>query len=267
MRHWTRLGAGAVVLAGALALFASPRGLVAGRAQAGLAPSVQIANTAMFGPILTDSSGLTLYTWVLDQPSVSNCYDSCANFWPPALVDGAAVAPAGLPGKLGTTVRTDGTTQLTYDGRPLYRYVRDTEPGMITGDGSLSSGGLWPVATTGAVSPTVQLTQNAELGYILTDSKGMTVYTWANDAPDQSMCNDACANAWPPALVSGNLVDGAGLSRVLGTIQRADGSTQLTFNHQPLYTFRRDMQPGDMTGQGSNGFGGAWSVAVMKVTP
>lgn len=272
MRHWTRLGAGAIALTCALALFGSPRGLMAGSSQAGFPPSVRVLNTAMFGPILVDKDGYALYTWVLDQPPSSGCYDTCATFWPPATVEGAVVPPAGLPGRLGTTARTDGTVQLTYNGRPLYRWMRDTEPGMITGDGSLSSGGLWPVATTGAVTPAVQLGQNQQFGYILTDRNGMTLYTNANDPQDQSACSDACTAAWPPLLVSGNLASGtlivgAGLSRVLDTIQRADGATQVTFNHQPLYTFRRDMQPGDATGQGSTGFGGAWSVAVMKVTP
>lgn len=229
--------------------------------------SLKVADTEMFGPILTDKDGMTLYTWVKDEPGVTNCYDACATSWPPATVEGEVMTPPDLPGMVGTTIRNDGAMQLTYNDWPLYRWQRDTAPGQITGDGSLSAGGLWPVATTGAVMPAVMLTKHERLGYILANGSGMTLYTWEGDQPEESTCYDNCANAWPPVLVDGKLTVGAGLSRVLGTATRRDGSIQATFKKMPLYTFRRDTQPGDTNGEGLTGFGAPWSIAVMQVFP
>ncbi len=231
------------------------------------APSVSVVDTEKFGPILVDRNGMTLYTWVVDHPGESTCYDSCVSLWPPALVQGPAVAPPGLPGRLGTTQRTDGTTQLTYNDWPLYLYARDAAPGEITGDGSLSSGALWPVATTGAVKAAASMGSHPRLGSVVVDANGMTLYTWDADSPDTSTCYDACATAWPPVLVDGKLIVGAGLSRVLGTTTRDDGTIQATFRNMPLYTFRRDEAPGEVNGEGSTGFGSPWQVAILQILP
>jgi predicted lipoprotein with Yx(FWY)xxD motif len=242
----------------------------AGQNQAGAATSVQVMNTPKFGPVLTDSNGYVLYTFALDQPGTSNCYDTmdCATRWPPVTIQGAVVAPPGLPGTLGTTIRQDGSTQLTYNGWPLYSYSPPTGPGSSTGDGSYAfSGGLWLEAATGAVTPTIQLAPQQQGQYVVTDSNGMTLYTHSNDPRDQSLCTDACATPWPPASVNGDLIVGPGLSRVLDQITRADGTVQATLNHHPLYTFARDKQPGDENGQGINAFGGQWSVATVSATP
>jgi predicted lipoprotein with Yx(FWY)xxD motif len=228
---------------------------------------VKVADNDTFGPILTDANGMTLYTYIPDDGGPSKCYDACATSWPPANVDGNAVSPGGLPKTLATTTRTDGSKQLTYDGWPLYRYARDTEPGQTAGDGSLGAGGLWPVAQTGSVTPTVMFAKHPRLGYLLTDSKGITLYTWEADKPKESTCYEACANAWPPVLVQGKFIVGAGLSRLLGTTMRNDGTTQVTYKDMPLYTFRRDMAPGDTNGEGSTGFGALWPVALLQVTP
>jgi predicted lipoprotein with Yx(FWY)xxD motif len=236
-----------------------------GPAVAQNAPSLGVMDTDKFGPVLVDRDGMTLYTWVLDEPGVSTCYGACVNTWPPALIDGPVVAPPGLPGRLGTTARTDGTTQLTYNDWPLYRYARDAAPGEIGGDGSLSSGGLWPVATTGAVAPSVKMAApNGDMA-VLTDASGMTLYTWAGDEPGMSACTGGCTTAWPP-VVADKLVVGPGLSRVLDTILRDDGAMQVTFNGMPLYRFARDAAPGDMNGEGINGFGAVWSIAMLQVS-
>jgi predicted lipoprotein with Yx(FWY)xxD motif len=231
-------------------------------------PSVKVADNATFGPILTDTNGMTLYTYIPDDGAgTSKCYDACATSWPPATIQGDVAAPSGLPKTLATTTRTDGTKQLTYDNWPLYRYARDTEPGQTTGDGSLGAGGLWPVAQTGAVAPTVMMSKHSRLGYILTDSKGLTLYTWEADRPKESTCYEACANAWPPVLVQDKMIVGAGLSRLLATTARNDGTTQVTYKDLPLYTFRRDMQPGDTNGEGSTGFGALWVIPTVQVVP
>jgi predicted lipoprotein with Yx(FWY)xxD motif len=91
--------------------------------------------------VLTNSKGLTLYLFVPDTPTSSKCYGSCAAYWPP--VFGAPKAGAGVTGTLGTIRRTDGTTQATYDGHPLYTYIGDSAPGQATGNNINLNGGLW----------------------------------------------------------------------------------------------------------------------------
>jgi len=91
--------------------------------------------------VLTNAKGLTVYWFAADTPGKSNCNGSCAAYWPP--VTGAASAPAGIPGKIGTITRSDGSTQLTYNGRPLYTYVGDSAPGQARGNNLNLNGGLW----------------------------------------------------------------------------------------------------------------------------
>jgi predicted lipoprotein with Yx(FWY)xxD motif/plastocyanin len=83
---------------------------------------------------LVDAKGMTLYLFLNDTPNTSNCYDACAQNWPPLLVTGSPVAGDGLDGaKLGTTARTDGTTQVTYNGWPLYYFAADKLAGDTNG--------------------------------------------------------------------------------------------------------------------------------------
>lgn len=103
--------------------------------------------------VLTNATGLTLYWFVPDTSTKSNCNGSCAQIWPP--VNGPATAGAGVTGKLGTITRSDGSTQATYDGHPLYTYTADTAPGQANGNGINASGGVWHEMTaSGAAAPT-----------------------------------------------------------------------------------------------------------------
>lgn len=91
-------------------------------------------------------------------------------------------------------------------------------------------------------------------GAILTDTRGMTLYTFDNDAPGVSNCVDACVANWPIlAAAEGNAADGD-----YAIIDRADGARQWTYKDQPLYTFVNDAAPGDVTGDGVND---VWHVA------
>ncbi len=91
--------------------------------------------------LLTNSGGFVLYTFAPDQTNKSVCYGTCASYWPP--VPGNMAAGPGVSGKIGTIKRTDGTTQATYDGRPLYTYVGDKSPGQDGGNNINLNGGLW----------------------------------------------------------------------------------------------------------------------------
>jgi len=102
------------------------------------------------GTVLVDGQGLTVYMFdndVRGQPS--RCYDICAVEWPPVVLKPGMTQPVAGPGidsaLLGTTPRTDGTTQVTYNGWPLYLWPPDRAPGKATGQALANAGGLWYV--------------------------------------------------------------------------------------------------------------------------
>jgi predicted lipoprotein with Yx(FWY)xxD motif len=102
------------------------------------------------GQILVDGRGLTIYLFEKDKGTSSMCDSSCAQFWPPVTTSGAPKAGAGVAAaKLGTTKRAEGTTQVTYNGHPLYLYSGDKKASDITGQGLNAFGALWY-----ALSPT-----------------------------------------------------------------------------------------------------------------
>ena len=91
--------------------------------------------------VLTNARGFTLYSFAPDTPASSKCYGSCAVYWPP--VTGTPAASPGVPGRVGTIKRTDGSHQLTYNGHPLYTYIGDSAPGQARGNNLNLNGGLW----------------------------------------------------------------------------------------------------------------------------
>ncbi len=91
---------------------------------------------------------------------------------------------------------------------------------------------------------------------VLTNAAGRTLYSFAPDTSTKSVCNGSCAAYWPP--VPGPLKAGAGVTGTLGTITRADGSTQETYDGHPLYTYIGDSGPGQANGNNLNLNGGLW---------
>lgn len=112
--------------------------------------------------------------------------------------------------------------------------------------------GLVATAPASAAGPMVKVADGH-----LTDGNGMSLYLFEPDEQGKSTCYDACAGAWPPVIGTA-MADGMAKSSLLGTVKRKDGSMQVTYNGWPLYYFIRDKAPGDMNGQGKNGFGGEW---------
>lgn len=111
-------------------------------AGAGIATAEDVVKVVSMGDkdILTDAADMTLYTFDKDAGGMSNCYDKCAENWPPLLADADMTLPEGF----ALTERKDGTMQVMYDDEPLYLWVKDTKPGDMTGDGV---GGVWHTAT------------------------------------------------------------------------------------------------------------------------
>lgn len=96
-----------------------------------------------FGAILFDGAGQAIYIWEVEDTSEAECYGDCAEAWPPVLTDGAPVATGSVSSDLlGTTERTDGTTQVTYNGHPLYYYAHEA-PGEVKCHNVSTHGGLW----------------------------------------------------------------------------------------------------------------------------
>jgi predicted lipoprotein with Yx(FWY)xxD motif len=129
----------------------------------------------------------------------------------------------------------------------------------VAGCGGGSSNSTSTAAATSGGAATIDVAKNAQLGQILTDSKGDTVYVFAKDTNGKSACNGGCAGVWPPVTTSGTPKAGTGVTASkLGTTKRSDGSTQVTYADRPLYTYTADTSPGDTTGNGVNLYGALW---------
>jgi len=242
-------------------------------AAAGASVSVKAA-TSPLGQILVGPDGRTLYAFTNDTDAKSTCTGTCAEAWPPAVVAANwTVAPGLDSGIFSTVARGDGTEQLTAGQFPLYYFSGDARPGDVNGQGS---GNVWFVvdtkaqvvkdaASAAAAAPTTAPAApvpaaslaDSPLGKIVVDGSGRTLYAFTKDADGTPTCLDACANAWPPAIVTGDVaVQGLDQS-LFTTVPRPDGSMQLKMGKWPLYTFSGDAAPGDVNGQGS---GGSWFV-------
>jgi predicted lipoprotein with Yx(FWY)xxD motif len=111
----------------------------------------------------------------------------------------------------------------------------------------------------------VSLANVSNLGMVLVDSKGFTLYLFAKDTGTTSTCNGACAQAWPPLTTEGAPQAGNGASAPeLGTSKRSDGSVQVTYAGHPVYTYSADTKPGEANGNGLTAFGAVWSVLNAK---
>lgn len=226
--------------------------------------------TTELGDILVGQDGMTLYGFTNDIDGVSTCSGTCAEAWPPVIVNPDWTVGPGLDsGVFSTVARDDGTKQLVAGKWPLYYYSGDTAPGDLKGQGS---GDVWFVVGTdakliqdpapaggdeAAAGPSVQLA-DSPLGRIMVDGEGNTLYGFTADADGTPTCTGACAGTWPAHLVEGDPVVGEGLDPALFTlVPGADGGQQLKAGKWPLYRFSGDGAPGDVNGQGS---GDVWFV-------
>lgn len=232
------------------------------------APELATAVVSGLGTVLTDGEGLTLYRFDKDtaNPSRSTCDGGCARQWPPVVGTAGEVRVRGVDQALVASVeRDDGSRQLTVGGWPVYRFAEDAAPGQAGGQGV---GGTWFAAAADgkkALPPASGLALTTasvgDLGTVLTDKDGMTLYRFDNDTadPPQSNCDDGCTAQWPPLRVDSPEFDVQGVDRSLvGTVTRADGTLQATVAGWPLYLFAGDTVCGDAKGQG---VGGVWFAA------
>jgi predicted lipoprotein with Yx(FWY)xxD motif len=99
--------------------------------------------------LLASSKGFTLYIFAPDTSTTSKCNGQCAKFWPPVKPGTAS----GVKAPFATIKRSDGSTQLTFQGHPLYTFSGDTAPGQAKGNGLNVNGGLWHEATASGSAP------------------------------------------------------------------------------------------------------------------
>jgi predicted lipoprotein with Yx(FWY)xxD motif len=113
------------------------------KTSSGQAATVGISGTGI-GQILVNSQGRTLYLFKADQGTKSACTGACAGAWPPLLVKGKPTLGNGVDASLvGTATRPEGTTQLTYNGHPLYLFAQDQKAGETNGQGVSAFGASW----------------------------------------------------------------------------------------------------------------------------
>jgi predicted lipoprotein with Yx(FWY)xxD motif len=119
--------------------------------------------------------------------------------------------------------------------------------------------GLGIGSASASESHTAVKTGNSSLGRILVDDRGRTLYLFEKDTRTHSACLGQCAAYWPPLLTHGTPIAGRGAkSSLLGTVHRADRTTQVTYAGHPLYLYVSDTRPGQVTGEGSQAFGAGW---------
>jgi predicted lipoprotein with Yx(FWY)xxD motif len=133
-----------------------------------------------------------------------------------------------------------------------------------SGEGGAYGGGESSTASKEATNEAASATPAAisvgsapEVGKVLVDSKGFTLYYFEKDQNGKSACYGACAKAWPPYTGTPK-VQGGAMSSEIGTTKRSDGTTQVTYAGWPLYTFEGDSKPGEANGTDSKAFGASW---------
>ena len=140
-----------------------------------------------------------------------------------------------------------------------------------TGGGATAGASQAPAATAApsaaaGTAYTIDIAHDATLGDHLTGEDGKTLYVLTKDTPGASTCTDSCATTWPPFVLDAGetTAAGSGVTGTLGTLKRADGSMQVTYNNAPVYYFSGDSAAGDAKGQG---IGGVWYVVTPAGAP
>ncbi|WP_159621669.1 hypothetical protein [Ruania rhizosphaerae] len=154
-----------------------------------------------------------------------------------ATLMGAGLLLAGCADEGGTDPAEDETTAEDMADEDMTDEETDDMSEEDMDDGDMMAG---TVATA-----------ETDLGTILVDGEGMTLYLFTNDEPGVSNCEGECIENWPALEGEPEAGDGVDAA-LLGSIERSDGTVQATYNDWPLYYWVQDSAPGDTTGQGVN---------------
>jgi predicted lipoprotein with Yx(FWY)xxD motif len=205
-----------------------------------LRPGIAI-NAAKTGKILTDAKGMTLYASDRETDGVSACTGTCLDRWTPL----AAPTVANSKGDWTVVAREDGISQWAYRGKPLYTSRKDVRPAETKADGE---DGLWHavVIQQAPPAPAGVTLQTTDIGPVYADANGRTLYAWFQPPEHLKMtCDDNCMrDYWKPVPAPADVPTEAGWTAVT----RDDGSRQLAYGGQPLYSFAQDARAGDIAG-------------------
>ena len=128
-------------------------------------PALRVANTEL-GDVLIDPANRTVYLFKKDKRAKSTCFGACAHDWPPVRATGKPTAGSGAKAALvGTTARSDGKPQVTYNGHPLYLFAGDNAPGATNGQGMTAFGGQWFVVSPAGNQVSGKSTAGRSHGY------------------------------------------------------------------------------------------------------
>lgn len=248
------------------------------------AKGIQIAEVGIYGKILTDADGKTLYYFSNDVDGMSACTDGCLTNWPIYFSADASTDSKIDKSEIGQITRADGAKQSTYKGWPLYYFKGDTKAKEIKGD---KVENVWYVAKPDytVMVANAQLVGADGKSYIqtgegigktlyLTDDKGRTLYAFKNDNINKNnftkedFSNDG---SWPifqqEAVALPSYVDKALVSKIM-----VFGKTQLTYKGWPLYYFGADTKRGETKGVSQPSFGiwpivNATTAVATELTP
>ncbi|MCY9657523.1 hypothetical protein P5G65_28390 [Paenibacillus chondroitinus] len=207
-------------------------------------PALDLKMSDTLGSYLTDAKGMTLYYFTKDVADVNSCVDSCLANWPIFNANHFTVPAEFSAADFGVFTRADGKDQLTYKGWPLYYFAKDQKAGDTVGD---NVGKVWFV-----IKPSnggIAIGTKPDLGNYLTDARGMALYYYDKDTKGVSNCSGKCLEKWPVFYSSAISAPTGVDSADFGTLVRADGSLQTTYQGFPLYYWVDDKKMGDTTGQ------------------
>ncbi|MBB6730189.1 hypothetical protein [Cohnella zeiphila] len=200
---------------------------------------------------LTDGEGRALYLYTKDMATLDSCQEDCLANWPVFSADKLILSDGLNAADFGVHVRPDGTKQVTYQGWPLYYFIKD-KAGDRFGEGI---GGVWFLIKQPFYSAAIGT--DDKLGNYLTDSQGRTLYYYDMDPSGTSVCEGTCLANWPAFHADSGAVPVGLNPDDFGEITRADGTKQTTFKGYPLYYFVKDGARGNLNGQG---VGDVWFV-------
>jgi predicted lipoprotein with Yx(FWY)xxD motif len=147
---------------------------------------------------------------------------------------------------------SSSSSSSTSESEPATTTTTETESTTETAAAPEKAESSAPVAV-------VKVTNTDDLGKVIVESKGMTLYDFHKDKGTTSSCYGPCAEAWPPLLTSGTpRATGGAESSLIGTTKRKDGTVQVTYNGHPLYGFVEDKKPGETNGNDVSAFGAEW---------
>lgn len=152
------------------------------------------------------------------------------------------LAACGSEGEGSTTTEAETTTTAE---------AGQEEPATTTTEAEMTTTAAADTTTSAAEMADGVHVADTDLGEILVDADGFTLYIFTADADGESTCYEGCAEAWPHVPADTPISSDVDES-MFGSVARTDGSEQLTVNGMPLYFFASDENPGDTNGQGVN---------------